>query len=252
MTFKELIAEIAEKIRAKDGTTGKISPWDYPARIEAIPTGGGGDESGKALVDRSIEHFEDGEITTIGDHAFRDCKNLMTVQMTAVINVRTYAFAGCTSLEIVNMPAATTVTAYAFQGCKALKRIELPECRILARYAFLDSGLVKAILGGGGIGQYAFGDNVSLETVDIRGSGWSINPYAFYGCTGLKALILRDWTGNWSVPKENAFTGTPIEAGSGYIYVPKAMMTTLQRDAEWGERFWSVTRAIEDWPGITG
>jgi hypothetical protein len=42
MTFKELIAEIAEKIRAKDGTTGKISPWDYPARIEAIPTGGGG------------------------------------------------------------------------------------------------------------------------------------------------------------------------------------------------------------------
>lgn len=251
MTLKELIAEIAEKIRAKDGTTGKISPWDYPARIEAIPTGGGSGKE-KELIDRSITSFEDTEITWIGKHAFRDCKELASVNLPSVTSVDLYAFSGCESLEIVNMPAATTVTAYAFQGCKALKRIELPECRILAKYAFLDSGLVKAILGGGNIGQYAFGDNVSLETVDIRGSVWSINPYAFYGCTGLKALILRDWTGNWSVPKENAFTGTPIEAGSGYIYVPKAMMTTLKNDAEWQERFWGVTRAIEDWPGITG
>lgn len=45
MTLTELFTGIANAIRSKDGTTATITAEDFPARITAIPSGGGaGDE----------------------------------------------------------------------------------------------------------------------------------------------------------------------------------------------------------------
>lgn len=41
MSLQTLFTEIANAIRAKDGTTGTIAANTFPARIQAIPSGGG-------------------------------------------------------------------------------------------------------------------------------------------------------------------------------------------------------------------
>lgn len=251
MTLQELFQSIADAIRKKDGTTEKITPYNFPARIDAIPTGGGSGKE-KELIDRSITSFEDTEITWIGKHAFRDCKELASVNLPSVTSVDMYAFSGCESLEIVNAPLAYTVTGYAFENCTALKQIELPNNRILASYSMKKAGFKKAILGGSNIGAYAFQDCTSLETVDIKGPGWNIGANAFNGCSNLTTIILRDWTGSWNVPRESAFMGTPILNGGGYFYVPQNMISYLMADAGWTPMWGSLLRAIEDWPEITG
>lgn len=249
MTLRELFGAIADSIRRKDGTTEKINPLTFPARIDAI-SGGSGKEV--QILDRSITEYASEEKIWLGKHAFRECTNLLSVSLPNTTNVNMYAFSGCTSLEVVNLPKVTTVTGYAFENCTALKRLELPLCRVLAKYAMKGAGLVQVVISGGSVGSYAFQDCKNLETVDIVGSAWTINGYAFSGCEKLTALILRTFTGKWTMQSFSAFEGTPIENGKGYIYVPKEEIENLKMDPTWAEYYLDVTRAIEDWPEITG
>lgn len=52
----------------------------------------------------------------------------------------------------------------------------------------------KVILGDGvlSIGKYAFGEFENLESISIPASVTSINNYAFYGCIGLKGIIVDE------------------------------------------------------------
>lgn len=51
MSLQTLFTEIADAIRAKDGTTGTIPANTFPARIQAIPSGGGGTDVQGALTE---------------------------------------------------------------------------------------------------------------------------------------------------------------------------------------------------------
>ena len=67
-------------------------------------------------------------ITSIGNEAFLDCKNLVMVDFTGVpytITVGMKAFKNCEDLQTINLPAAKSIGQLAFDGCKALKKIEI-------------------------------------------------------------------------------------------------------------------------------
>lgn len=68
-------------------------------------------------------------VTTIGWHAFQNCKYLTSVTIPdSVKYIRGWAFSGCTALESVTLPANLfSLGLYAFENCVSLKNINIPE-----------------------------------------------------------------------------------------------------------------------------
>ena len=76
-----------------------------------------------------------------------------------------------------------------------------------------------------------------------------IDTLAFYFCGALESLILRSNTVA-TLSNKGAFTGTKIANGTGYIYVPKALLSDddatkdYRRATNWST-YASQFRAIE-------
>ena len=99
------------------------------------------------------------------------------------------------------------------------------------------------------IGDFAFAYNTALTWVSFP-AVTSIGASAFEGCSKLTAVIL----GAESVvtlANVSAFTGTPIASGTGYIYVPAALVDSYKADSVWAT-YAAQLRAIEDYPEICG
>ena len=64
--------------------------------------------------------------------------------------------------------------------------------------------------------------------------------------TSLTAVILRNPTALCSLSRVEAFDGTPIAQGTGYIYVPRALLEDYQGATNWSA-FAAQVRAIEDY-----
>ena len=78
----------------------------------------------------------------------------------------------------------------------------------------------------------------------------SIGNTAFNNCSALTTLILRSGT-MATLSNTNAFNGTPIKSGTGYIYVPAALVDTYKAATNW-TAYANQIRAIEDYPDICG
>jgi hypothetical protein len=104
------------------------------------------------------------------------------------------------------------------------------------------------------IGNYAFTSSYFLTTADFH-AVTSIGSYAFNGCRDLKTLILRSET-MCTLTNNNGIPPS-VENGTGYIYVPRALLSDddatkdYRRATNWST-YAAQFRAIEDYPGITG
>ena len=81
-------------------------------------------------------------------------------------------------------------------------------------------------------------------------SATSIGNNAFNGCTKLTSLILRSET-MATLSSTGALSGTPIASGTGYIYVPAALVDSYKAASNWST-YANQIRAIEDYPDICG
>ena len=118
----------------------------------------------------------------------------------------------------------TKVGGRAFQRCTALTTVDVPNAT--------------------SIGTYAFEGCSALTVVNIP-NVTSINTYAFQLCTALKALVI----GNSSVCQlinSNALSGSSIAKGTGYIYVPSALLADYQAATNWST-YSAQFRALEDY-----
>ena len=113
----------------------------------------------------------DGDVTTIGDYAFYNCKALTSVTIPdSVTTIGNYAFRDCDALTSVTIPdSVTTIGDYAFIYCYALKSVTIPDS--------------VTTIGGG-----AFAFCYALTSVTIPDSVTTIERYAFLGCDALKAF----------------------------------------------------------------
>ncbi|MBO6081850.1 MAG: leucine-rich repeat protein [Bacteroidales bacterium] len=111
----------------------------------------------------------DGNVTAIGENAFKNCENLtgMTIPET-VTTIGDYAFAECTSLGAYDSQTNTTAWAPA----KAPDRSD--ETSIV-----IPDGVTS-------IGAFAFQNCISLTSVTIPDSVESIDASAFAGCTSIQ------------------------------------------------------------------
>ncbi len=145
-----------------------------------------------------------------------------------VTSIGRYAFYGST-IKKVNFPAAITSDDGWCHACNSLTEVNVPKLETVA--------------------QYSFFQGYSLLFLDLP-SAKSIAHNAFARCTKLETVILRANT-ICTLSNTNALTNTPIASGTGYIYVPKALIESYKTATNWSA-YAAQFRAIEDYPEITG
>lgn len=173
-------------------------------------------------------HFP--KVTTIDEKTFYNMGSLKSVNLPLLTVVPAHAFNSDTSLTEVSLPEATSLGLYAFGSCIALTSITLP--KVLA----VNTSALRAC--------------AALETVDLP-VATTIQAYAFTNDGALSALILRETSRCCTLGNVNAFNNTPIASGTGYIYVPSALVDSYKAATNWST-YADQIRAIEDYPDITG
>jgi hypothetical protein len=109
----------------------------------------------------------------IANDAFRDCSNLISVNIpNSVITIGDYAFQNCSSLTSVTIPnSVITIGGYAFRDCSNLISVSIPTSVTT-------------------IGWSAFQDCSSLTSITIPNSVITIGSQAFSGCTGITTISI--------------------------------------------------------------
>ena len=128
------------------------------------------------------------------------------------------------SITEISSSSATSIGDGAFSSCSALTTVDFPAAT--------------------SIGGYAFQNCSALTTVDFP-VATSIGDGAFKSCSALKSLLLR---GNnvCTLSSTSAFTSTPIASGTGYIYVPSALIEQYKAATNWST-YAAQFRALENY-----
>jgi len=148
---------------------------------------------------RSLKFESGSRLMTIGENAFRECKNLETAYLPeGLTEISRNAFVWCESLKNVHLPQTLRkIAAHAFAYCYSLRGIQFP------------SGLEE-------IGMNAFCYCSSLRQVELPDSITLLESYAFASCGSLRMAKLP---GNSAMLGELIFASCP---GLEAIYEPSA------------------------------
>ena len=200
--------------------------------VNNLPAAGGGADNTviDALIERTLSGaYSNDRVTTIGDYAFYKT-NITSLDCPNVTRMTEGACFSCDNLETVNFPKLKNMGASAFLRCTNLRSAVFPE---------LESGVIRA-----------FGNNNELVSADLsKASG--LYSGAFRDCPKLVTVILRKVDGICVLGSTNIFKNTPIESGTGYVYVPAALVDSYKAATNWTV-YANQIRAIEDYPGICG
>ena len=165
----------------------------------------------------------------IGDNAFYGCDNLLSANAPVATSAGTAAFAYCSSLMITNTPEIEIISVNMFGNCSKLMSVFFPIATEVQAVAFQNC---KAL------------DWIDFPCVT------RIVTQAFSGCSALVSLILRA-DSVATLEAANAFSKTPIADGTGFVYVPKALVNSYKSATNWST-YATQIRAIEDYPDICG
>lgn len=227
---EQYLTDIANAIRTKNGESTTYKPRELAdalsraVNINNISTD-------DYLERKSIPSLANNIVTTIGINAFAHYTSLQSVNFPSVTDTDINAFVGCTSLETVLFASLKNVGAQTFKGCTALKNVYMPANNIRFYTA-------------------AFSGCILLQKLDFN-SVSMIYGETFYNCSALATLIIRSTTQVAGLKHVNAFTGSQIAKGSGYIYVPSNLLNNYKEAQNW-KTYANQFRAIEDYPDICG
>ena len=189
-----------------------------------------GDEAlTNSILDRSITELDDNMVLNLCDNALRGCKSLTRLRMMSVTEIGEYACGYCEALKEIDFPLATAVSGYAFTNCLALEEVAFPAVETIT-------------------GSYTFNNCNALKLVDL-GAITTLGSSTFYRCPALETLILRTESVCSVSGISNVFYNTPISKGTGYIYVPAALVDSYKTASGWSTYAGQI-RAIEDYPEI--
>lgn len=167
------------------------------------------DDNGK-YISPTLKSVNLPAATEIGKGAFAYNISLTSVNCSAAISIGSSAFNGCTALESINLPAATKIGT-SFVNCTNLRSVDLPNAIALGDASYSDG--------------------------------------TFENCAALTALILRSTDQVCDVEtktKDDVVKNTPIESGTGYIYVPSALLDSYKTATNWST-YANQFRALEDY-----
>lgn len=151
-------------------------------------------------------------------------KTLDQITDTHCVTVGGYAFYKFSALHTAIFANAKNIEQYAFAYCSALTTVKIPLSE--------------------SVGYFSFYKCTGLTIADFP-RATSVSRSAFNECTALKALVLRRET-LVTLSDINALEDTPIESGTGYIYVPGALVDSYKADSKWST-YANQFRKLEDY-----
>jgi hypothetical protein len=163
------------------------------------------------LEDRKIGTLVSTEITKVRNRALYKRESLIAIDLPKCTTVDQYAFQYCTALINVNLPECTTVDSSAFSYCEKLQNVNIPKCTII-NY---------------GVFEYCNLKKIDLNVVE------KIEAYAFWNCKLLECVKILNTETVCALANKSAFSNTPIENSTGYIYVPDALVNEYKKATNW-------------------
>lgn len=140
----------------------------------------------------------------IGNKAFENCTNITSLQITGNFeSIGTGAFYACENLTEVTMGHPRSIGAEAFSWCSGLTSITIPySVSSIGDSAFLGcNNLLNIAFGNNNddsqlrdIGNGAFMECSSLQSIYIPSNVQSIGQQAFYGCRNAKTVLIASQT----------------------------------------------------------
>lgn len=241
-----LIAQISAALDGKAGG-GDITPTIEPLTITENGTYTAPDGvDGYSPITVNVE-ASGGDPTALLDASLDG--SLTSIEST-VTGVVAYACRGLSKLTTVKLPNATSIGTYAFYYCTKLASINAPKVTSLGTYAFYNSAVKSVNFPlAESVPQNCFYSCNSLTKADF-GAAKSIATSAF-AYAELDTLILRRADAICTLANKNGLVDTPIENGTGYVYVPSALVDTYRGNSTWST-YANQFRAIEDYPEICG
>lgn len=152
--------------------------------------------------------------------------NTMTVLSNSIVtSLRTRACQGATKLTTVNLPMVTSLGSYAFYQCSGLVTVKLPKLTSVSTQTFYSC--------------------TKLKHADCGQLG-NIPAQTFNACSALTELILRKTSSVCTLSNVNGVNNTPIGQGTGYVYVPAALIESYKTATNW-VTFANQFRALENY-----
>lgn len=272
-TVNEKMTAIADAIRSKTGKEDKMTLDDMANEIKNLKNEG---PVVVQLEDGTIIECANDKVMSIREDCFENWVFLEKVSFPNALSVNARSFNGCVALKEIYMPNLTqcAITAFqscqsletvdfprcvkgstqsAFAGCKNLKHINLPLVKILYSSTFSGCSSLEEVFFPSvtTLYGYVFSGCSNLKKADFDKVFTFFKEYAFLACPSLETLILRFESHPVSLSSINNFENTPIANGTGYIYVPKALIEDYKVATNW-ITFADQFRAIEDYPEICG
>lgn len=129
-----------------------------------------------------------------------------------------------------------------FDNDKTIRKAIFPAATGTSSYSFRKSDIEEIRVMGGHIGYFAAGDCKKLRKLDMAGQD-SLGD-AGSNWISLIALVLRSVV--LVAMNKNLLTGSPIAAGTGYVYVPRNLIDQYKAATNWSA-YAGQFRALQDY-----
>lgn len=206
--------------------------------IDALKNKASGGVSISEIEDAFITHTISGDyindrVTKVKYGTFYEDADLTSVSFPNVTSVESYAFYKCASLANIDIPRLQSASQYTFAYTKP-SNINFPLLETISTYTFayitvpcsVNLPSLKTTA------NSSFRDSKGISRVDLA-IATKIDNLCFYYCNELETLILRKSDAICTLQNINAFTGTKIASGTGYVYVPDNLVEEYKAATNW-------------------
>lgn len=229
----DFLTDVADAIREKKGSSEKINPQNFSEEIRSIESGEMntfgetmvGDMLGLTAVKKVIFSSD---VTSIAANSYNDMHNLESIELGNISTIGDYAFRRCSNLKTIQLPnTVKSIGGYAFSETGLQGTITIPEgVTIINNALFYKTQIDTINLPDSiqGIGDWAFESCTKLTSIDIPKNVNIIRNGAFKD-SGIKTMILRN-------PTPPTLIGT-IPATT--IYVPADSVEAYKSHTNWAK-----------------
>lgn len=167
--------------------------------------------------------------------------------MEGITKVKPYAFA-YSNVSKVSLPNATVIGERAFTNNRVATEIVAPNAETIGTHALAYCiSLVKVkmpkLLSAG---EYLLASSTKVAEIDVSSFGRLSNAQLIGYCYALKTLIMRADFITECTMSNAIYSNCPIAQGTGYIYVPKALVESYKVATNW-TKYANQFRALEDY-----
>ena len=227
MSVHAKLTAIADAIRGKTGGENALTLDQMAEEIRNLSADD--DYLGKLINKQLTELVSPTATGTITSTFQQGNTNLTRIDLPLITTISSSAFLGCNKLAEVNLPNVVEIQSGAFNIAWGMPKIYFPNLERITGYG------------------YVFG-STNAEKVYFPKVTVINGERSFENARSLKTFILGS-NSVCTMDSPKNFNNTPIAQGTGYIYVPSALVDSYKAATNWSVHA-SQFRAIEDYPEV--